>query len=306
MKNNYKVLQRTIAKPISFSGIGLHSGDLCNITLKPADPDTGIVFIRKDLENNNIIPADYRYIFKSNLCTTLKAYNSDAKVITVEHLLAAIKGNGIDNLKIELDSKEIPILDGSSKDFDIIIKNVSTVEQKNKYKKYLIIKNKVQVKNKNSTFEITPSNNFEINCTVNFPDPIGIQEVSLGKNLLDIYNNVKDAKTFCFYEDIETMKKNGLAKGGSLKNAIVIKDGKILNSNFKYKYDYFAKHKILDIIGDLSLMGLNIVGNLSVYYPGHELNRLGMQQIFSNYNNFSIYQYNKSKEFISQENILMA
>ena len=121
-----------------------------------------------------------------------------------------------------------------------------------------------------------------------------------------VYNSVKDAKTFCYYEDIEAMKKNGLAKGGSLENAIVIKDGKIMNSNFNHQSNYFAKHKTLDIIGDLSLMDLNIIGNISVYFPGHELNRLGMQEIFSNYSNFRIYQHNKSKDFTSQENILTA
>ncbi len=306
MHNNYNDLQCTIAKPVSFSGIGLHSGMSCNVTLKPGDPDTGIIFIRKDLKHNNVIPADYKYIFKSNLCTTLKAYNSDAKVFTVEHLLASIKGNNIDNIKIELDSQEIPILDGAAREYDNIIKNTGIVEQKNKYKKFLIIKEKVYVKNNNSTFEITPSNSLEINCTVEFPEPIGKQSISLGKNFVDIYNNVIDAKTFCYYEDIEGMKKNGLALGGSLENAIVIKDGKIMNSNFNNESNYFAKHKTLDIIGDLSLMGLNIVGNISVYCPGHELNRLGMQEIFSNYSNFSIYQHNKSKDFTSQESILTA
>ena len=306
MYNNYKVLQRTISKPVNFSGIGLHSGMLCNVTLKPGDPDTGIIFIRKDLKYNNVIPADYRYIFKSNLCTTLKAYNSDAKVCTVEHLLASLKGNSIDNIQIELDSQEIPILDGAAREYDNIIKNIGTVEQHNKFKKFLIIKEEVYVENKNSTFKISPSNSLKINCTVEFPEPIGKQSISLGKNFVDIYNSVKDAKTFCYYEDIEDMKKNGLAKGGSLENAIVIKDGKIMNSNFNHQSNYFAKHKTLDIIGDLSLMDLNIIGNISVYFPGHELNRLGMQEIFSNYSNFRIYQHNQSKDFKSQENILTA
>ena len=108
----YKILQRTISSSISFSGVGLHTGDLCNVTLRPCDADTGIIFIRKDLRENNMVPADYRHIYKSNLCTTLKSYNYDTKILTVEHLLAAIKGNGIDNLIIEIDSPEIPILDG--------------------------------------------------------------------------------------------------------------------------------------------------------------------------------------------------
>ena len=122
MDDKLKILQKTISKQVSFSGIGLHSGNRCNVTLKPGDPDTGIVFIRKDLTVNNLIPADYRYIHKSNLCTTLKAFNSEAIVLTVEHLLAAIKGNSIDNLIIEVDSQEIPILDGAAREYDNILK----------------------------------------------------------------------------------------------------------------------------------------------------------------------------------------
>ena len=306
MRNNFKVLQRTIAKPVTFSGIGLHSGNLCNVTIKPSDPDTGIVFIRKDLDYNNIIPADYRYIQKSHLCTTLKACNSDANVLTVEHLLAAIKGNNIDNLKIEIDSQEIPILDGASRAYDNIIKNVGTVEQSNSFKKFLIVKERIYVENNISTFEVTPSKFLKINCTIEFPDPIGRQSIKLGNSYEDIYNNVMDAKTFCYYEDIETMKENGLAKGGSLDNAIVIKEGKVLNSNFDNLPNYFAKHKTLDIIGDISLMDLNIIGNISVYFPGHEINKLAMQEIFSNYSKFSIYQHNNNKDFISQESMLTA
>ena len=302
--NNFNVLQRTIADSVSFSGIGLHSGNLCNVTLKPSEADTGIVFIRKDIKESNIIPADYKYINKSHLCTTLKSYNSDTKVLTVEHLLAAVKGNNIDNLIIELDSQEIPILDGSALGFDNIIKSVGTRENANKFKKFLFINKKIKVENENSLFTLEPSNLFKINCTVEFPSPIGRQSISLGNNYEDIYREVKDAKTFCFFEDIEVMKQNGLAKGGTLDNAIVIKDGNVMNSDFDNNIDYFAKHKTLDVLGDLALMGLNIVGSISVYFPGHELNRLAMNKIFSDYSNFRIYQFNKSDNFISRESIL--
>ena len=148
--NNFNVLQRTIADSVSFSGIGLHSGNLCNVTLKPSEADTGIVFIRKDIKESNVIPADYKYINKSHLCTTLKSYNSDTKILTVEHLLAAVKGNNIDNLIIELDSQEIPILDGSALGFDNIIKSVGTRENANKFKKFLFINKKIKVENENS------------------------------------------------------------------------------------------------------------------------------------------------------------
>ena len=304
MINSYKILQRTISEKISFSGIGLHSGKMCNVKLLPAAPDSGITFIRKDLQTNNIIPADYKHIYKSNLCTTLKANNSDAKVLTVEHLLAAIRGNKIDNVKIEIDSQEIPILDGSSREYDTIIKKIGTCEQKNSYKKFLIIKDKISIKSKNSFFLIEPCNYLQINCTVDFPSPIGKQTIKLGKSFSEIYHNVKNAKTFCYYEDIETMRKNNLAKGGSLDNAIVIKNNTIMNNDFDNQPDYFAKHKTLDILGDLSLMELNILGNITVYFPGHELNRLAMLEIFSDYSNFSIYQYNKKEDFTFHQNIL--
>jgi len=304
MNDKLKILQKTISKQVSFSGIGLHSGNRCNVTLKPGDPDTGIVFIRKDLTVNNLIPADYRYIHKSNLCTTLKAFNSEAIVLTVEHLLAAIKGNSIDNLIIEVDSQEIPILDGAAREYDNIIKSVGIISQNNKYKKFLVIKDKIEVKNKKSICNISPCNSFEVNCTINFPKPIGTQKISLGKSFESIYKKVMDAKTFCYFEDIEEMKKVGLAKGGSLENAIVIKDGTILNPNFNYQSDYFAKHKTLDVLGDFSLMGINIIGSISVYFPGHELNKLAMQKVFSKFSNYTIYQFNQTKKFVSKESFL--
>ena len=239
------------------------------------------------------------------LCTTLKSSNSDAKVLTVEHLLAAIKGNNIDNLIIEVDSQEIPILDGSAVEYDQIIKNIGIKEQKNHFKKYLIIKEEISVTTSNGFFKIKPCENFQISCSVEFSEPIGKQSVTLGDSFVDVYKNVLDAKTFCYYEDIETMKNNNLAKGGSLENAVVIKEGKVLNSGFKNVNNYFARHKTLDVLGDFSLMDFNIQGNISVYFPGHELNRLAMLAIFSDYANYNIYQYNKSKEFFSQENLLV-
>ena len=300
----YNILQKTIANTVSFSGIGLHSGNLCNVTLKPCEADTGIIFIRTDLKEDNIIPANYNYINKSNLCTTLKHYNADAKVLTVEHLLAAIKGNDIDNLIVELDSQEIPILDGSARGYDDIIKSVGTIKQANKYKKFLFINKKIKINNNKSTFLLEPSDSLKLNCTVEFPNPIGKESISLGNSYKDIYEEVKDSKTFCFFEDIELMKKNGLALGGTLENAIVIKDGKVINSKFTNNTNYFVKHKALDVLGDFCLLGLNFVGNLSVYFPGHELNRLAMNKIFSDYTNYRIYQFNKNESHIARESIL--
>ena len=162
---------------------------------------------------------------RDSLCTTLKNYNSEAKIFTVEHLLAAIKGNDIDNLLIECNSPEIPALDGSALEFDKIIKAAGLRHQESYFKKYIVVKKEITVKNENgSKITLSPSNEFSLKCKIDFPEPIGEQNLEFNKPLTEIYKEVFSARTFCFFRDIESMKKNGFAKGGSLKNAIVIKN----------------------------------------------------------------------------------
>ena len=286
VKNN---LQKTIAKEITFEGKGLHSGKNCIVSLLPANEDSGIVFKRVDIEEDNIIPADFKYISNSNLCTTLKNYNSEAKIFTVEHLLAAVKGNDIDNLLIECNSPEIPALDGSALEFDNIIKKAGIHYQENNLKKYIVVKKEITVKNDNgSKITLSPSDEFKLKCIIKFPEPIGQQNLDFNKPLTEIYKEVFDARTFCFFRDIESMKKNGLAKGGNLKNAIVIKNNKILNENGLRDKNEFVKHKILDLIGDLALGNYNLVGSIEAICPGHEINRSILEKLFSSYNNYSI------------------
>ena len=282
-------MQKTIAKEVTFEGKGLHSGRNCKVSLIPAHENSGIIFKRIDIEEDNIIPADFKYISNSNLCTTLKNYNSEAKIFTVEHLLAAIKGNDIDNLLIECNSPEIPALDGSALEFDKIIKTAGIHHQESYFKKYIVVKKEITVKNHNgSKITLSPSNEFKLKCKIKFPKPIGEQSLEFNKPLTEIYKEVFSARTFCFFRDIESMKKNGFAKGGSLKNAIVIKNNIILNEDGLRDRNEFVKHKILDLIGDLALSNFNLMGSIEAICPGHEINKAILEKLFSSYNNYSI------------------
>ena len=289
-------MQKTIAKEVTFEGKGLHSGKNCKVSLIPAHENSGIVFKRIDIEEDNLIPADFKYISNSNLCTTLKNYNSEAKIFTVEHLLAAVKGNDIDNLLIECNSPEIPALDGSALEFDKIIKKAGIHHQENSFKKYIVVKKEITVKNNNgSKITLSPSNEFKLKCIIKFPEPIGEQNLEFNKPLTEIYKEVFSARTFCFFRDIESMKKNGFAKGGSLKNAIVIKNNSILNEDGLRDRNEFVKHKILDLIGDLALGNYNLIGSIKAICPGHEINKAILEKLFSSYNNYNILdekQYN--------------
>ncbi len=282
-------MQKTIAKEVVFEGKGLHSGKNCRVKLVPGYENSGIVFKRVDIPEDNIIPADFKFISDSNLCTTLKSYNSDAKIFTVEHLLAAIKGNDIDNIIIECNSAEIPALDGSALEFDSIIKSAGIYNLENTFKKYIVIKKQITVKNNNgSCITLSPSDEFELKCSIKFPEPIGQQSIEFKKPLTEVYEDVSNARTFCFFKDIENMKSKGLAKGGSLKNAIVIKNNKILNENGLRDSNEFVKHKVLDLIGDLALGNYNLLGAIEAVCPGHEINKSILNKLFSSYDNYKL------------------
>ncbi len=283
------MMQKTIAKEVTFEGKGLHSGQNCKVRLIPYHEDSGILFKRVDILEDNIIPADFKYISNSNLCTTLKNYNSEANIFTVEHLLAAIKGNDIDNILIECNSAEIPALDGSALEFDSIIKKAGIHHQANSFKKFITVKKKVTVNNKyGSIITLNPSSEFKLKCLIKFPEPIGQQSLEFNKPLTEIYKDVFNSRTFCFFKDIEKMKKNGLAKGGSLKNAIVIRNKEILNENGLRDKNEFVKHKVLDLIGDLALGNYNLIGAIDAICPGHEINKSILEKLFSSYDNYKI------------------
>tara|TARA_Y100000591_G_scaffold141508_1_gene121553 strand:- start:882 stop:1808 length:927 start_codon:yes stop_codon:yes gene_type:complete len=287
--------QKTIAKSISFKGIGLHSGKICNVKLVPAKEDHGIIFKRVDLRIKNLIKANYTNVSSANLCTTLMNDNG-AKVSTVEHLLASLYIKGIDNLIIEIDNEEIPILDGSSKDFIKLLDEVDTVDQSKK-RKYLRILDKIELEDGDKKISIEPHKTFEVDFELNYENKI----IGSQKNIVNFFNDdledIIQSRTFCLYNDIEKIKKIGLAKGGSLDNAVVVNEKKILNEGGLRNEKEFVNHKILDLAGDFVLSEYNIIGKVICYKGGHELSNLFLRELLNkNKDKFSIVEFEEKKE----------
>jgi len=279
--------QKTLSKNVNFSGIGLHSGINSNINISPAKEDHGIVFKRIDLKNNNLIKANFSNVTSAKLCTTLEN-DYGVKVSTVEHLLAACYIVGIDNAIIEIDNEEVPIMDGSSKDFLNVLEKTDLVDQ-NKKRKYLKILNKIELVDGKRKAVIEPNkSSLEVNFQLDYENKI----IGKQKNVIDFQKDnladVSSSRTFCLYEDIEKIKKLGLAKGGSLENAVVVDSDKILNEGGLRNEKEFVNHKILDLAGDFLLSGHRIIGKVSCYQGGHELTNLFLRKIFNTKNAFEL------------------
>ena len=286
-----KMYQQTISKPITLRGVGLHSGIKSKITIKPGKEDQGIVFIRTDLKNDNIVKADYRNVSNAKLCTTLQNENG-VKVSTVEHLLAAIYIYGTDNAVIEINAEEVPIMDGSAKNFLEELEN-SEIKVLNKKRKYLKITKKITLEENGKNISIEPNDlTFEVNFKLNYDNKfIGKQENSINftkENLQDVFS----ARTFCLYEDIEKIKKIGLAKGGSLNNAIVVDKDKVLNKEGLRCEKEFVNHKILDLAGDFILSGYRVLGKVSCYQGGHELTNTFLRKFLKLSDKYNISEIN--------------
>ncbi len=293
--------QKTISRKIRFSGVGLHSGQNSAVNLIPANEDQGIVFKRIDVKEKNIIEAKFSNVTSARLCTTLEN-NFGIKVSTVEHLLAAIYIAGIDNVTIEIDNEEVPIMDGSAKEFLNVLKKENLVEQSKK-RKYLKISNKIKFSDGNKKISIEPSQaSLEVNFQLNYKNKlIGKQEnvVNFQKDNLE---DVSNSRTFCLYEDIERIKKSGLAKGGSLQNAVVVDNDKILNEGGLRNEKEFVNHKILDLAGDFLLSGYRILGKVKCQEGGHELTNKFLKEIFSTSSNFELITSDKNiKPFKTKE-----
>ena len=279
--------QKTIKKNISFSGIALHSGINVNVCIKPAEPDFGIVFKRVDLKLNNIIYPNFNNVTNTSLNTTIEN-EFGAKVSTIEHLMGALFGLGVDNALIEIDNEEVPILDGSAKLFiEKII--ASGLEISKSPIKVIKINKEVSYSEGERFISIKPSTlSLDIEFELKYKNEIiGNQRNNVKvyeDDLRDIYNS----RTYCLFEDIEMIKKNGLAKGGSLENAIVVKGKKILNPEGLRNEKEFVNHKILDCIGDLYTTGYRIVGSIKCSQGGHYLTNKLLRKIFENNKNFSI------------------
>ena len=279
--------QKTISQKIDFSGVGLHSGQLVNVCIKPSDPDTGITFKRIDLKVNNLIVPNFSNVSNTSLNTTI-SNEFGVKVSTIEHLMGALFGLGIDNALIEIDNEEVPILDGSAKEFIEKILQFN-FQASNKPIKIIKIKKKVEVNENNRTISIEPSKlSLEIDFKLKYNNRIiGNQRNKINvyeDDLFDIYNS----RTFCLFEDIELIKKNGLAKGGSLENAIVVKENEVLNKEGLRNTKEFVNHKILDCIGDLYTCGYRIIGKVICSQGGHYLTNQLLRKVFSDNSNFSI------------------
>lgn len=280
--------QKTINDIITFHGVGLHSGKNATIKILPSEPNTGIIFKRVDLVDgqNQIIPDVYN-VSSAILCTKI-TNEFGASVSTIEHLMGALFGLGIDNALIEIDNEEVPILDGSGLKFvEKILKVGFSISSEPI--KVIKINKSVELKDNEKSILIEPSKiNLEIDFEIKYQNKlIGTQRNSF-KIYEDDLNDVYSSRTFCLYEDIEKLRSNGLAKGGSLDNAIVVKDNKILNDEQLRNNLEFVNHKILDCIGDLYTSGYRIIGSLKCNQGGHYLTNKLLRQIFDDKNNFSI------------------
>ena len=279
--------QKTLNKSVQFRGVGLHSGKDVNFTIKPSEPDTGIVFKRIDLKENNFVYPSFLNVTNTSLNTTI-SNEFGVKVSTIEHLMGALFSVGIDNAIIEIDNEEVPILDGSAKEF---VEKILLTDLKisNKPIKIIKINKKVEFKDKNRYASIEPS---KLSLDIKFELKYNNEIIGNQKNIVNVYNDdlkeIINSRTFCLYEDIEAIKKIGLAKGGSLENAIVVKGNKILNNGGLRNSKEFVNHKILDCIGDLFTSGYRIIGKMTCIRGGHYLTNQLLRKVFSDNSNFSI------------------
>ena len=289
-------LQKTIREPIEFEGVGLHNGQKVNLCLKPDEVNSGIKFKRIDVDDTkNIIEASYKNVSSPVLCTKIK--NSyGVTVSTIEHLMAAFYLEEIDNVLVEIDASEVPIMDGSAFDFVEAIRSFGTLEQKH-LKKFIKVLKKVEVKDGPKYISIEPlTKDLIIDFEIVYKNPLirtRRKKFKLSNgDLTSIYNS----RTFCLYEDIDQIRNQGLAKGGSLENAIVVKEGRILNDNGLRNRDEFVSHKILDCIGDLMLSGHRIFGHIKTTQGGHQLTNTLLDKFLSNKSNWEFESFEGKEE----------
>ncbi len=279
--------QKTIKEKITINGIGLHTGQRAQINLIPSAPNTGITFKRTDLNKNNLITPTFDNVTETNLCTTLSNEHG-IKVSTVEHLMGALYGLGIDNLLVETNSQELPILDGSAKIFVEKILS-SGIKSSSSPIKLIKINKKVSYSEGLKTISIDVSKvSSEIDFEIKYSNKVIANQRSKINIFNDELNDIFEARTFCLYEDVEKLKRAGLAQGGSLDNAIVVGEDKILNDNGLRNEKEFVNHKILDCMGDLYLSGYRIIGSLVTSQGGHGLTNKLLRKLFSDKSNFKV------------------
>ena len=286
--------QRTVGEEISCTGIGLHSGKKVNLTIKPAPLNSGISFERIDVSPGCRVKASFDNVVDTNMATTI-GFNGYS-VSTVEHIMAAFFGMGIDNALVQIDGGEIPIMDGSSAPFIFLLKNAGVTIQ-NGHKRFLLVKRPVKVKDGNRSVQLNPSNELKITYNIDFDHPLikdQSYEISFSKS--SFIDEISRARTFGFLRDVQTLRNNGLAKGGSLDNAIVVDDFRVLNEDgLRYKNE-FVRHKLLDFIGDLAILGCVPIGHFVVERSGHSMNQKLLRLFMTQEKSWEEVQFNNTEE----------
>jgi UDP-3-O-[3-hydroxymyristoyl] N-acetylglucosamine deacetylase len=293
------LLQRTLKTAIKTTGVGLHTGVRVDLALRPAAPDTGVVFHRVDLVPPVAIPADARHVGDTRLSSTLK--HDGATVSTVEHILSALAGLGIDNLHIDIAGPEIPIMDGSAGPFVFLLQSAGIVEQ-DAPKRFLRILAPVEVRDGDKWARFDPFNGFRLDFTIDFPHPVFGSEnrhVVIDFAEHSYVKEVARARTFGFMQDVEAMRDAGLALGGSLQNAIVLDEFRVLNAEGLRYDNEFVKHKVLDAIGDIYLLGRPMIGQYTAFKSGHGLNNALARALLSRPDAFELTAFAKSDEVAS-------
>jgi len=263
--------QRTIAESVGCVGIGLHSGRKVSLKVRPAPVDNGIVFIRTDLPSSPVVKASVENVVDTTHATTIGV--GDAKVSTIEHLMASFAGLGIDNAFVEVDAPEVPIMDGSAGPLLFLLKS-GGIRVQHKSKRFIVIKKAVKIGNEQEGWaELSPAKEFKVSCSVDFDHPMLQKQVyKMSFSDTNFEKELSMARTFGFLNEVEYLRSQGLIKGGSLDNAIVVDDFRVLNEGGLRFSDEFVRHKMLDAIGDISILGMPVIGHLSLHKSGHRLN----------------------------------
>jgi len=286
--------QRTLMNEVGCTGIGLHTGEKVKINLRPAPVNSGIKFVRTDLKGRPEVEVRFDNVFDTTLATTIGT--NGCKVSTIEHLMAAFFGLGIDNAVVELDGPEVPIMDGSAAPFVFLIKSGDVREQKSP-KQFIVIKKPFKVDDGNRSVCIYPSKELKITYMIDFQHPLlRNQEYELTFSGRDFVREISTARTFGFMKDVETLKKNGFARGGSLDNAVVIDDFRIINEDGLRFDDEFVRHKILDFIGDISIVGSPIIGHFVVKKSGHFLNQHMLKKLMESKKHWKVMTFKTPEE----------
>lgn len=285
--------QKTIRQSVAISGIGLHSGKRVTLTLHPARANTGIRFQRTDLEQPVEIEANVRNVHSTTLATTISS--GEVKISTVEHLMSALWAMGIDNVLCSVNGEEVPILDGSAAPFAQLIRRAGVKSQRSA-RRFLVALKSIEIRSGDKWARLKPSREFKIKYTIDFPHPVIGQQSFVYDTNTDFLKEIAPCRTFGFLKDVERMQAMGLALGGSLQNAVVLDDVKALNPDGLRFSDEFVRHKILDAIGDFSLIGYPILADIELHRAGHELQTRLVQELLEQPGAFSIYVPQDSEE----------